>query len=220
MEKNVEEAILNGENLDTWDLITPLKSLLERYYLYVRPDGKLDKLISAQAWNNPWIHFNREPENYCAAYHMIYFDCFNIIPKFCTSCWKIAIYPKNYEELMEVYKVLSESGLPSKCGIDKRGLGRLYGGYIYFKSQNEAEKVHKDIKALLPDLESTIKCACTEFANKLGDPAKWIVTDKQLQLESLLREWLAVDENVYTQPPYLKAYIVKKWREFSEKHAP
>ena len=78
----------------------------------------------------------------------------------------------------------------------------------------------KQVKALLPDLESTIKCACTEFANKLGDPAKWIVTDKQLQLESLLREWLAVDENVYTQPPYLKAYIVKKWREFSEKHAP
>ncbi len=216
MAHNVEEAILNGENLDEWDLITPLKPLLERYYLYVRPDGKLDKLISAQAWNNPWIHFNRTPGNDCAVYHMIYFDCFNIIPQYCTSCWKIAIYPSNYEELMSVYKVLSGIGLPAKCGIDLRGLGRLYGGFIYVHSQEEAEKVHKKIEKLLPDIESTVKCSCTEFVNKFGDPTKWEVTDKQLRLEAMLRDWLAVDNNVYYQPPYLKASIVNRWKKFAE----
>jgi len=217
VEDNIEEAILTGGNLDEWDLITPLKPLLERYFLYVRPDGKLDKLVYAQTWDNPWIHFNRDPTNNCSTYHLVHFDCFKIIPKQCTSCWKIAIYPASYEELMKVYKVLSEIGLPSKCGIDMRGLGRLYGGYIYFISQKAAQTTHSEIKELLPDIESTVKCACTQFT-KFGDPSQWQVTDKQLRLEALLREWLVIDENVYTQPPYLKAYIINKWRKFAEEN--
>jgi hypothetical protein len=218
MARNIEEAILEDENLDEWDLITPLKHLLDRYYFYIRPDGKLDKLISAQAWDNPWIHFNRSPINDCSVYHTVHFGCFNIFPEFCTSCWKVAIYPTDYEELMTLYKVLSEMGLPSKCGIDRRGFGRLYGGFIYSDSQGDAEKTHQAIKKILPDMESLVKCSCTEFTNKLGDPAKWEITDRQLRLEAMLREWLAVDNNVYYQPPYLKAYTIKQWREFAEKN--
>ena len=109
-------------------------------------------------------------------------------------------------------------GLPAKCGMDKRGLGHPYGGFIYADSKKEAKRVHREIKEIFPDIESIVKCSCTEFTQKFGDPAKWEVSDKQLRLEALLRDWLAVDNNVYYQPPYLKAHIVNSWRKFAEEN--
>lgn len=112
---------------------------------------------------NP-LHFN------CKRHHRL-FNKFNMIPKFCFSCFKIQIDPKNVLELFKLFFIFDGIKFTDnnwrKCMIETRPeISGAYKGYIYCSSMREANEI---LKYISPILKKFVKCkinikrGCSEF---------------------------------------------------------
>jgi hypothetical protein len=213
MEKDVEKAVLDGnlDALERYDFLSPILPYLRKAGYCIKPDGKIYKPIHQLDPNDPWIHFNKRPSNTCRLYNDIINHHFGIVPSPCFECVKVAVYPITLKELMEVYRVFKKVCYPCKCGIDERGYGQLFGGYIYTDAIYKGVDILKEMRQLLGGIKIIVKQGCTEF----GLVDNW---KQDLELERMILDWFEVDNNVYHQPPYLKARIVRHWHEFAKKH--
>ena len=104
--------------------------------------------------------------------HFEVFNKFNVIPKFCFSCFKIQIEPKNVLELIKLYFIFDKLDLPRnnvrKCMIEVRPnvLGS-YKGFIYCSSVEETNAILEIISPIINKSISAkvkIKRGCTDFA--------------------------------------------------------
>ena len=118
--------------------------------------------------------FRRNEVNLNCERHFEVFNKYDVIPKFCFSCYKIQINPKNILELLKLYIIFDifnfEKNNFRKTLIEIRnGIAGTYKGLIYCNSLTEAEEVLKSILPLLKknlgnDISTNIKRGCTEFA--------------------------------------------------------
>ena len=114
----------------------------------------------------------------CNRHHKA-FNKFNIIPKFCFSCFKIQIEPKNVLDLFKLFLIFDSLKLQNnntrKCLIELRpNISGTYKGLIYCSSMEEVNKILKDITPILKEainnnVKIIAKRGCSEFANKHKD---------------------------------------------------
>ena len=114
----------------------------------------------------------------CNRHHKV-FNKFNIIPKFCFSCFKIQIEPKNVLELFKLFLIFDSLKLPKnntrKCLVELRpNISGVYKGLIYCSSMEEVNEILKDITPILKEvvdrkIKIIIRRGCSEFSDKHED---------------------------------------------------
>ena len=115
--------------------------------------------------------FRRNPNHFNCKRHHRLFNENNVIPKFCFSCFKIQIDPKNILELFKLFFIFDGIKFTDnnwrKCMIETRPeISGAYKGYIYCSSMKEANKI---LKFISPTLKKFLKCkidikrGCSEF---------------------------------------------------------
>ena len=108
--------------------------------------------------------------------HFKVFNNFQIIPKFCFSCFKVSIKFKNVIDLIKLYLVFDNVNFSNnnikKCMIELRPkIEGNYKGFIYCSSLNEAKEIEREMKKIIKnnignDFVIEIKRGCTEFSEK------------------------------------------------------
>ena len=117
--------------------------------------------------------FRKNSTNLNCLRHFKVFNEFNIIPKFCFSCYKIQINLFTVVDLIKLYFIFDNINLIKnnmrKCMVETRNQIRgNYKGYIYCTGLEEAkgilELIKKEIKlANLNKFKIAIKHGCSEF---------------------------------------------------------
>jgi tetratricopeptide (TPR) repeat protein len=116
--------------------------------------------------------------------HMKVFNKFNVIPKFCFSCFKIQIEPKNIIEFFKLFFIFDKIKIPGnnirKCMIELRPkVSGTYKGLIYCSSIEEANKILETIYPIINRLitsEVKIKRGCSEYIDNFPN---YKVTNKE-----------------------------------------
>ena len=119
--------------------------------------------------------FRRNSKNLNCTRHFKIFNEFNVIPRFCFSCYKIQITLFNVLDLIRLYFIFNNLSLKKnnirKCMIEMRNnIKGNYKGYIYCEGLDEAKiisnKINKIIKEnIFSKIKIEIKHGCSEFYN-------------------------------------------------------
>ena len=132
----------------------------------------LKKNIKNLSFFDSQIHRRNGYDLNCNRHHKA-FKKFNIIPKYCFSCFKIQIELTAVSNLIRLFFIFDQLRLPKdnirKCFIELRpGIPGTYKGLIYCSSIEEAESVFGIVKPymqklMLDNFDIKIKRGCTEF---------------------------------------------------------
>ena len=117
--------------------------------------------------------FRKNSNNLNCLRHFKVFNEFNIIPKYCFSCYKIQINLFTVIDLIKLYFIFDNTNLTKnnlrKCMVETRNqIKGNYKGYIYCTGIKEAkdvlEVINREIKiANLSKCKIIIKHGCSEF---------------------------------------------------------
>ena len=141
----------------------------------------------------------------------------------CHNCFKVVIRPPTLRSLFALMDLQKRMGRPSKCGIEIRDtVFGLYGGYFYNWGLDAGLECYEAVRAAIdaepelgPDVPIILKRACTEFEMLCGPSDKWEISEKQIELESLVNRWFVRDIKHRTQPEHAIANVHRKWIEWA-----
>ena len=178
--------------------------------------GKNEKLIltlAGGAYESPWI-IVKYPDLKCFIYGE-YFDTWDLIHSHCAEkCWKVCAYPRTVRELFDLYDLMVEMNLPSKCGVDIRDYTpnkeTNYAGYFYCASKEEARDVYEQVLKYEPPYTAIIKQGCTE--HEMSEIAK---TDSELEsrLDSIFD--VGSDVTAFGQGDWLRNKVKIWWLKYA-----
>ena len=147
------------------------------------------------------IHRRNGYDLNCNRHHKA-FNKFNIIPKYCFSCFKIQIELTTVSNLIRLFFIFDQLRLPKdnirKCFIELRpNIPGTYKGLIYCSSIEEAESVFEIVKPyiqklMLDNFDIKIKRGCTEFDlafpgyKKVDDLNKIVYNEEWTKKEELI----------------------------------
>ncbi len=145
-----------------------IKILLEK-------SNNLIKKYQENLFLNETQIFRKNSENLNCRRHFKVFNEFNVIPKYCFSCYKIQINLKTVVDLIKLFlifdEIILEKNNTRKCIIELRNkIKGNYKGYIYCGGLSEAEKIKKIITEIINKKNITVdkitlKHGCSEFYN-------------------------------------------------------
>ena len=135
----------------------------------------------------------------CNRHHRI-FNQERIIPKFCFSCFKIQVEPKNIIDLIKLFFIFDNFKFPNnnwrKCMIELRPeVSGTYKGLIYCSSVDEANKILNDINPTLNFFminKVSIKRGCSEFYKPFPDFKQ--INKKEPNFMNYKNEWLNIEK--------------------------
>ena len=117
--------------------------------------------------------FRKNLENLNCSRHFKVFNKFNIIPKYCFSCYKIIFHASNVVNLIKLYFLFDNLNLKNnnirKCIVETRkNIKGNYKGYIYCKGLEDAQEVYETVNKIvvnenLNDFKISIKHGCSEY---------------------------------------------------------
>jgi hypothetical protein len=161
----------------------------------------LKKNIKNLSFLDSQIHRRNGYDLNCNRHHKA-FNKFNIIPKYCFSCFKIQIELTTVSNLIRLFFIFDQLRLPKdnirKCFIELRpGIPGTYKGLIYCSSIEEAESVFEIVKPymqklMLDNFDIKIKRGCTEFDlafpgyKKVDDLNKIVYDEEWTKKEELI----------------------------------
>jgi len=161
----------------------------------------LKKNIKNLSFFDSQIHRRNGYDLNCNRHHKA-FNKFNIIPKYCFSCFKIQIELTTVSNLIRLFFIFDQLRLPKdnirKCFIELRpGISGTYKGLIYCSSIEEAESVFEIVKPymqklMLDNFDIKIKRGCTEFDlafpgyKKVDDLNKIVYDEEWTKKEELI----------------------------------
>lgn len=171
--------------------------------------------------------------------HMSIFNQFNIIPKYCFSCYKVFIEPRTVVELLKLMIVFENITLLNdntrKCIVECREqVSGAYKGFVYCTGINEGKAVLKIIQQMVSthiseDIPVTLKRGCSEYALAYPDyspiapdtrameydPA-WMQIEEQADNETTLDTNVSVIKT-HNQPSYTlqDARIMFAWLSYA-----
>ena len=161
----------------------------------------LKKNIKNLSFFDSQIHRRNGYDLNCNRHHKA-FNKFNIIPKYCFSCFKIQIELTTVSNLIRLFFIFDQLRLPKdnirKCFIELRpGIPGTYKGLIYCSSIEEAESVFEIVKPymqklMLDNFDIKIKRGCTEFDlafpgyKKVNDLNKIVYDEEWTKKEELI----------------------------------
>ena len=161
----------------------------------------LKKNIKNLSFFDSQIHRRNGYDLNCNRHHKA-FNKYNIIPKYCFSCFKIQIELTTVSNLIRLFFIFDQLRLPKdnirKCFIELRpGIPGTYKGLIYCSSIEEAESVFEIVKPymqklMLDNFDIKIKRGCTEFDlafpgyKKVDDLNKIVYDEEWTKKEELI----------------------------------
>ena len=161
--------------------------------------------------------FRRNSENLNCKRHFKVFNEFNIIPKYCFSCYKVQINLINVYDLIKLYFVFDNLLLKRnnirKCITEiRQNIPGNYKGYIYCDGVDEAKKIFNKISDILNknkfnNFKVTIKHGCSEFYESHPDYQKINFTGNQPMIYD--KNWGKKEFNFDNSIP-IRAEIDKK----------
>ncbi len=151
------------------------------------------KYLETQAFRRNSIDLN------CERHHKV-FNKSNIIPKFCFSCFKIQIEPKNVLELLKLFFIFDGLKLSNnnwrKCTIElRKEIPGTYKGFIYCSSMDETNKILNDITPILKrfiNYKVSIKRGCSEFYKPFPDFKQ--INDNESNYMNYNNQWMKIEE--------------------------
>ena len=144
--------------------------------------------------------------------HMRVFNKFNVIPKFCFSCFKIQIEPENVVELFKLFFIFDNLTLPKnnirKCMVETRPyVSGTYKGLIYCSSVEETEEIIKILTPIINKITKAkikIKRGCSEYAQSF--PNYEITNKKDTNYMEYKNEW-EEKENIFNKTDTKKTKV-------------
>lgn len=219
--------------LDSLDLVTKLKPLLEKQgYILSPEDGKFVPRQVATAWEVPWVYVQADPNARCDIYHRVFYNVLDHIHSFCRQCWKVVVRPQNLIQLFDLYEIQREMAVPSKCGLEfRKTVPGLYGGYFYTRSREQGEARYKEVRRLVDerlgtDVPVILKRYCTEFecggeavsGKGPSDETPEGVTPEEREMEEYIETHFPRVASSTPMPKHLKAYVMRKWIHHAAEH--
>ena len=146
--------------------------------------------------------FRKNSINLNCERHMRIFNKFNIIPKFCFSCYKVLVEPRSILELIKLFIVFDQIKFVKnnirKCMIEMRPeISGFYKGYIFCSSVEEAYQIADYLEIFIKEnigsgLHAVIKRGCSEYA--LSFPDYKAINKSGDQLMNYNEDWKLIEE--------------------------
>ncbi len=157
--------------------------------------------------------FRRNSSNLNCERHHDVFNKSSIIPKFCFSCFKIQIEPKNVFELLKLFFIFDGLKLHRnnwrKCTIElRKEIPGTYKGFIYCSSLKETNKILSDITPILKkfiNYKVSIKRGCSEFYKPFPDFKQ--IDKKEPNYMEYNSMWNKIEENYNTKNSAVKKIL-------------
>ena len=146
--------------------------------------------------------FRKNSINLNCERHMKIFNKFNIIPKFCFSCYKVLVEPRSILELIKLFVVFDQIKFVKnnirKCMIEMRPeISGFYKGYIFCSSVEEAYQIADYLEIFIKEnigsgLHAVVKRGCSEYA--LSFPDYKAINNSGDQLMNYNEDWKSIEE--------------------------
>lgn len=232
--KRGKEELSFYDKLVASDILTPIERHLQTGRLHLSSEGIVTEKRRVD-FERPWLTPVVDKERNCSKWFAIYFKIYQIIPRGCRNCWKVAFHPKTLEDMFRVVEIQDEMGIPSKSGLEKRGRTGRKGGYSSFwygplagglsRGKWIFGEVEKTLKERLGYSDGLIlKRGCTEMEqfsqNIFGSSAVWDSRAEAFDAtERLLDTVFDIPEFEDNQLSQLcENYVQRSWIEWAFEH--
>ena len=157
--------LTNNFNLNDLYKISNLKKI------FLNSEKEIKKYYKDLTFKETQIYRKNSIDLNCKRHFQV-FNKFNIIPKFCFSCYKVQINLNNVLDLIKLYFVFDYISLENnnirKCLVElRKNVNGNYKGYIYCRELAEAKKIEEQVNNLIKqefkNYKIEIKHGCTEF---------------------------------------------------------
>ena len=166
--------------------------------------------------------FRKNSNNLNCFRHFKVFNEFNIIPKYCFSCYKIQINLFTVIDLIKLYFIFDNTNLTKnnmrKCMVETRNqIKGNYKGYIYCTGIKEAkdvlEVINREIKiANLSKCKIIIKHGCSEFYQSYPEYEKINFNGEQVMKYN--EEWSTKEKLIDERVPKRNNNDKKVWGRY------
>ena len=177
--KNVEDHDFIEINYEIKKLVNQLEGSNKNKIDFLKETINLSDNIIKKYYKNLFFDetqiYRKNSQNLNCKRHFKVFKKFNIIPKFCFSCYKVQIILRSVIDLIKLYfvfdKIHLENNNTRKCVIELRdNVKGNYKGYIYCRELIEAIKIKEQFNTILINeklnqFKIEIKHGCTEYYN-------------------------------------------------------
>ncbi len=153
--------------------------------------------------------------------HFKIFNEFNVIPKYCFSCFKVQLNLKTVVDLVKLFLIFDEVKFKNnntrKCIIEMRNqIKGNYKGYIYCKSASEAQEIRDEIDDITTSkkinvLKIAIKHGCTEFYKSYPKFEK--INFKGHQEMEYNKNWSKKEKIIDSRDPIRMKFDEKVWSQ-------
>ena len=134
--------------------------------------------------------FRKNSTNLNCSRHFKIFNKFNVIPKFCFSCYKVQINLFSIIDLIKLYFIFDKINFKSnnmrKCMVETRpAIKGNYKGYIYCAGLEEAKSIASEVDeqikiAKISEYKINTKHGCSEFYNSYPEFEKISFNEEQI----------------------------------------
>ena len=224
------------EELEIIDVIGPVENDLASGDNFTMDFERGKILVKTTPFaEKPWLFTAMCQKRDCALW-TFYFNGFGVVHTECLKCWKVVVKMQSLRQLMAMRKLQREMGLPSKCGVEKRGFARKGGLYAAFwyvdldggiKAGLELkDRVKEAVGKKIPGNVSVIlKRGCTEIELNYGDSKSWdeVAKREQWERKSLLldavyeleHQWDKSPERMRIEHSFFEPAMIRKWIRFA-----
>jgi hypothetical protein len=221
--------ILDGQ-LKNWtneDYITIFRPLEQIGFYWEPMHERMERQGEvALSVNTPWSHAKTTRTKYCTLDHQIIFNTWQIIPERCLECWKIAVSPKNFKELLAMETLQQHMDVPCKCGMEMRDYTpKHYGGYWYTSSLDSGRKRFIEVKEAIaeyvsPECAETaiLKRGCTEYEMVLGPSPFWNISKQDSEFVEVVESMVYLPRSQSDQARLIKKNLRLRWALWAHSH--
>ncbi len=177
--KNVKDHNFIEINYEIKKLVNKLEGSNKNKIDFLKETINQSDDIIKKYYNNLFFDetqiYRKNSQNLNCKRHFKVFEKFNIIPKFCFSCYKVQINLKSVIDLIKLYLIFDKINLENnntrKCVVELRDKVKgNYKGYIYCSELIEAMKIKEEFNIILINeklnkFKIEIKHGCTEYYN-------------------------------------------------------
>ena len=217
------------EDLCFFDVLAPIRGLLERGSCWINKEGQVESKIVI-SYQSPWLHAKHAEDRTCGFWTRIMFVFYKILPRGCVNCWKVVSRPRNLDEAYKMFALQKKLDLPSKTGMEQRGYSGHYGGWGSFwycplgggleGARETFAKVEEQIKREFGKdaPEVILKRGCTEMEKMAGPSDKWEYPKEVEMKERMINAVWVPQFTSPPQPKMLKVHIERQWIEWAAEH--
>ena len=209
------------------DIAGPIEKEIRAGQLEIQQDNTIDGDLHTTL-DTPWIYSRYPGDRDCVKWSNYYFDKYNLIPRHCYGCWKVAMKLPDFETAYRVSELQAKLGLPGKVGMDRRWYTpMLWSAFWYAPLGGGLKKARKFYSVIAKavkkefkgELKPFLKRACTEFELKFGNSDQWQYTEAHRNLEALLDSVYAMDTTAKgTQLSLVRNHVMRQWFMYAHKH--